>query len=347
MAHPSLAPKVSLRAGPAVRRAFRAALARWFAAAGRDLPWRRTHDPYAVFVSEMMLQQTQVTTVVPYFLRWLTRFPTVQSLAAADGAEVLSGWQGLGYYARARHLHRAAQWVMEHGGEMPRDLAELRALPGAGRYTAGAIASFAYDQPAAAVDANIGRVLARLLDLREPIDTTAGREALWAAAELLLPRAGGRLHNSALMELGALVCLPRKPLCPVCPVRRYCLAAEPGSLPVKKAPRATVAVEENCAWIWHRGRVLLEQQTGTRWAGLWKLPRRAELTKEAPLRTAVYPFTHHRITLRVYRGERREPRPGEAWFTEEEARTAALPSPHRRALTALWHAEKAPGSANE
>src|SRR3954465_13491256 len=164
----------------------------WFQMYGRDLPWRRTDDPYAVLVSELMLQQTQVATVQPYFRRWMERFPTFGALAAAPETEVLHAWQGLGYYARARNLHAAARRVVEqHDGVLPDDDAAIAALPGVGRYTRGAIRSFAFDRPVAAVDANIARVIARLFAISEPIDSTAGAARVWEAAELLLPESGG------------------------------------------------------------------------------------------------------------------------------------------------------------
>ncbi|MES2572527.1 MAG: A/G-specific adenine glycosylase, partial [Verrucomicrobiota bacterium] len=228
----------------------RTKLGEWFRLNGRDLPWRRRLDPYAVMVSEFMLQQTQVVTVIPYFERWLKRFPDFETLASASEEEVMHLWQGLGYYSRARNLHRAARQVVEeHGGRLSPDPVAMARLPGVGRYTAGAIMSFGFDEPAAAVDANIARVLARLGDLREPIDSKSGAGALWRMAADLLPKAGGREHTSALMELGALVCLPRKPQCGVCPVREHCAATEPETLPVKKPRRETVRIDENCAWI--------------------------------------------------------------------------------------------------
>jgi A/G-specific adenine glycosylase len=329
---------LSLRESAVRRRRFREMLGAWFQKSGRDLPWRRTEDPYAILVSELMLQQTQVVTVVPYFRRWLERFPSVAALAAAEEAEVLSVWQGLGYYARARNLHRAARAVVSvHGGRMPKGVSELEALPGVGRYTAGAIASFAYDQAAPAVDANIGRVLARLFDVQTPIDEPRGQAELWAAAELLLPKKGGRLHNSALMELGALVCVPRRPECGACPVRGFCAAKEPGELPRKRPPRATVYLEENCAWIRKGGLILLEQQEGNRLGGLWKLPRCEEPAPAGePDWEIVYPFTHHRVTLRVHAERPRSLRAREAWVEGARLAEFAMPSPHRRAATALW-----------
>ncbi len=238
---------------------FRRVLTEWFQRSGRDLPWRRRHDAYAVLVSEFMLQQTQVSTVIPYFERWLARFPDFAALAAAEEQSVLEVWQGLGYYARARNLHRAARQVVErHGGELPGDLEAIAALPGVGRYTAGAIASFAFDLPAAAVDGNIARVLARVFDYEQAIDSTSGSVWLWAAAHNLLPAKGGRIHTSALMELGALICTARKPGCLICPVRGFCATRSPELLPVKKLRLKTVAVDEDCAWVASNGRVLLE-----------------------------------------------------------------------------------------
>ncbi len=316
----------------------RSALAKWFARQGRDLPWRRTHDPYAILVSEFMLQQTQVATVRPYYERWLVRFPDFTALAAALEPEVLHAWQGLGYYARARNLHRAAKQVAQrHGGVLPGDLEAISQLPGVGRYTAGAVASFAFDLPAAAVDANIARVLARLSNYREPIDSSSGIAHLWAVAEMLMPAKVGRTHNSALMELGALICTPRKPACMICPVRAHCLASDPESLPVKKAARKTVALEENCGWIVAKGRLLLERQTGSRWRGLWKLPRLTESPDGGePLYQADYPFTHHRVTLRVFCTKASpEPAANLQWFDAPGIEACAMAAPHRRAVTAL------------
>ena len=319
-------------------RKFRAALARWFRAQGRDLPWRRTRDPYAIMVSEFMLQQTQVATVLDFYARWLARFPDFQTLAAASEADVLHVWQGLGYYSRARNLHRAAQQVVErHSGALPDDLAAIAALPGVGRYTAGAIASFAFDRATPIIDANIARVLARLLDLREPIDTARGSAILWQTAAALLPVRGGRLHNSALMELGALVCTPRTPQCPQCPVRAHCRAEHPASLPLKKPRRKTVALAEDCAWIVRDGHLLLAQQTGPRWRGLWKLPALTTPVRAAKLLLALdYPFTHHRVTLSVFAtAAPKKIAAHDRWIALDEIETIALAAPHKRAILRL------------
>jgi A/G-specific adenine glycosylase len=319
-------------------RPFRSRLARWFKSRGRDLPWRRTQDPYAIMVSEFMLQQTQVATVLDYYRRWLERFPDFATLAAATEDDVLRVWQGLGYYSRARNLHRAAQAVhAQYGGRPPDEPALLAALPGVGRYTAGAIATFAFDRAVPIIDANIARVIARLLDLHEPIDTPRGAEILWTTAALLLPKNRGRLHNSALMELGALICTPRNPSCLLCPVSLHCRAKAPESLPKKKPRRKTVSIAEDCAWIVHNERLLLEQQTGSRWRGLWKLPPLPERTAQPKLLLSFdYPFTHHRVTLSVFTvSEPPTLSPGQQWIPFSEMSAIALAAPHRRAIQRL------------
>ena len=313
----------------------------WFSRQGRDLPWRRTRNPYAVLVSEFMLQQTQVVTVLDYYRRWLERFPTVCALADAPQDDVLRQWEGLGYYARARNLHRAAQVIRdEHGGEFPRTLEQIAALPGVGRYTAGAVFSFAYDLPAPIVDANIARVLSRVIHLRIPIDTAPGQRALWAAAEQLLPTENARLYNNALMELGATVCRTRAPQCLLCPVLTFCAAAphDPERLPIKRARKATIALTEDCAWIVHEGRLLLQQGVGSRWKGLWKLPPLADPAPlgTEPLMHLAYPFTHYQVTLRVYpESAPLVPGQDQAWCPLDSLESVAMAAPHRRAVRHL------------
>jgi A/G-specific adenine glycosylase len=316
---------------------FRARLTAWFRRHGRDLPWRRDTSPYAVLVSEFMLQQTQVTTVIPYFERWMRRFPDFPTLAAAEEAEVLSLWQGLGYYSRARNLHRAAKLVVEkHGGELPDDVEAIAELPGVGRYTVGAIASFAFDRSVATVDGNIARVLARVIDLQVLADSREGQEILWRTAEALLPPRGGRLYTSALMELGALLCTPRSPQCLICPIRDFCTAEEPEKLPLKRARARTVELDEPCAWIVRRDAILLEQQTGSRWRGLWKLPCLDSAPADEPLHSAEYPFTNHRVTLRVFSAPPpRRLEANQAWIPFADLEALALTAPHRRAIRAL------------
>ncbi len=253
------------------------ALGAWFDANARDLPWRRRRDPFAVWVSEVMLQQTRVATVVGYFEPFLARFPTVAALAAASEDEVLAQWSGLGYYRRARALHRGARDVVARfGGALPPTAAELVTIPGVGPYTAGAIASLAFGERAALVDGNVARVLARLLGLEADMRSPAGMREAWAAAERLLPAARAGRHNEALMELGAGVCTPRDPACAGCPLARSCVARRDdrtGELPRMgaRAARSTVAL---VALVAHRGAtVLLGKRSGAGlFGGLWEPP---------------------------------------------------------------------------
>ncbi|MBA3651733.1 MAG: A/G-specific adenine glycosylase [Chthoniobacterales bacterium] len=327
-------------------RYFRRSLRRWFRLRGRDLPWRRTRDPYAILVSEFMLQQTQVATVIPYYQRWLARFPDFAALARANESEVLHAWQGLGYYARARNLHAAARFVREHfHGELPTDVASIAQLPGIGRYTAGAIASFAFDLSEPIVEANTGRVLARLTNLQIPIETTAARAHLWQAATALLPVRRGGEHNSSLIDLGALVCLPRQPRCGECPVRRFCRAKQPALLPIRRKRPATVHLTESHSLAHSAGRVLLEQSR-ERWRGMWILPRLPAAPACLPLLSLDFPFTHHRITLAVFSHPApTQPNENQQWFLLPELAGLPVPSPHRRALAQLLPDEKVEPSA--
>ncbi len=288
-----------------------------------------------------MLQQTTVAAVAPYFERWMRELPTVAALAEADEQRVLSLWQGLGYYSRARNLQRSAKAVMErHGGEIPRDLDLLRALPGIGAYTAAAVMAFAFDEAAAVVDANVARVLARLHDLREPIDSTRGRAFLNEAAWELQPEAGAGEWNSAVMELGALVCKPRAPLCPSCPVRGACRTQEPELLPVKRPRAAVTDVTERRAWIAEAGAVHLARSDGL-WKGMWILPE-IDDPAAAVEHVESYPITRYRVRMEVVAA-------GAAGFANlrafslPELEALPIPSPHRRAIRAL---AKAMGSGH-
>jgi A/G-specific adenine glycosylase len=326
-----------IKANPAPPASFRRSLLVWYRRHGRDLPWRRTRDPYAILVSEFMLQQTQVATVIPYYNEWLRRFPDFASLARASEQEVLRAWQGLGYYARARNLRATAIAVMKKlGGRFPRKLEGIQALPGIGRYTARAIATFAFDQAVPVVEANIGRLLARLIDLQLPIDTSAGREMLWSRAEAILPSRAAGKHNSALMDLGALICRVR-PKCEMCPVASFCAATEPSALPRKKARPALQLLTEHHSFSLRRRQVLLEQSQD-RWRGMWMLPRLESAPPSVrPLHSSEFPFTNHRITLAVF-AQTRSPHPANPsyrWFAIDALDSLPLPSPHRRALRAL------------
>lgn len=260
------------------KRSMRRRLVNWYRKSARDLPWRSTRDPYHIWLSEIMLQQTQVATVIPYFARFLDRFPSVRELALADESEVLRLWEGLGYYRRARQLHQAARRIVDqHGGEFPHTDDEVRALPGIGRYTAGAILSIAFDQPAPIVEANTIRLLSRLLAYSGDPTSGEGTSLLWRAAEALLPRKSSGEFNQALMELGSLVCTPQDPDCSRCPLRTLCPTEAHGlqaAIPRKAKRVQYEKVREAAVVIWRGDRVLVRQcEEGERWAGLWDFPR--------------------------------------------------------------------------
>ena len=287
-----------------------------------------------------MLQQTQVATVIPYYHKWLRTFPDFASLARASENEVLRVWQGLGYYARARNLHATAKTVMaRYGGHFPRRIEQMRQLSGIGKYTAHAVASFAFDQSVPIVEANTGRVLARLFNLRESIDSNPGRRMLWQHAASLLPKSDAGPFNSALLDLGALICVARKPKCHLCAVKNFCRAKNPAALPIRKSRPKTKRLIETHALIVRRGRILLEQSRH-RWRGMWILPRlvidyfEQPRFQRRPVYESVFPFTHHRVTLSVYcRPAPKRIAPGQQWFGS--IHNVAMPSPHRRAAQSL------------
>ncbi len=311
---------------------FRRALVDWFAEAGRDLPWRRTKDPYAVMVSEFMCQQTTVAAVVPYFERWMTRWPTIAELAAAAEDEVLSMWEGLGYYSRGRNLRAAAIAVMEGcGGVVPDSFGGLRRLPGVGEYTANALLAFAFDQAAPVVDGNVARVLARVFEYEKTIDSGEGKAWLRETAEQT--QAGcreGRDYNSAVMELGALVCRPRGPLCLACPVKGFCAGrVRTEELPVKRARAKVTRLTERRAWVRDGEGVWLQQSAGPRWRGMWILP---EAEEGDILAVETYPITRYLVRMEVVAGS---PRDGLQRFPIEDLEALAVPAPHRRVMGRL------------
>lgn len=268
----------SLAGDTAWRRRLTRRLLAWYRRHQRVLPWRSSQNPYRVWISEIMLQQTQVATVVPYFERFLRAFPDVQTLAAADEHAVFRHWEGLGYYRRARQMHRAAQVICaEHGGKFPRTLEEVLKLPGVGRYTAGAIVSIAFDQRAPILEANTVRLYSRLLAFRDETTSSAGQKLLWQFAEDLLPTNNCGSFNQALMELGSQVCTPRAPRCELCPLQAECAAFQAGcqeQVPQPKAKVAFEAVNEASVVVYRSGRVLLRRrESGERWAGLWDFVR--------------------------------------------------------------------------
>ena len=281
-------------------------LARWFEKHQRDLPWRRTSDPYAIWISEIMLQQTRVAAAIPYYERFLKRFPDAHALARAEEAEVLAGWAGLGYYTRARNLHAAAREIAALG-RFPRDYESIRALPGIGDYTAAAVASIAFGLPYAAVDGNVRRVVTRL----------AGRVVdVKIEADRLLDRRNPGRSNQALMELGALICLPRQPLCGECPVRSACAAHRLGvqhQLPPPKPRAAIVPVERTLLLIRRRGRLLLVPSPLVR--GFWDLPQTFQTARlSASLGSFRHFITNTRYQFEICEARATQTPPGAIWW---------------------------------
>ena len=342
-------------------RTFAQRIIAWQRRHGRhDLPWQGTREPYAVWLSEIMLQQTQVGTVVPYYQRFRARFPDVASLAAADEDEVLRLWSGLGYYSRARNLHRAAQRVVEkHGGDFPRELADIEALPGIGRSTAAAIAGFAFGARAAILDGNVKRVLARHFAVDGYPGERAVEQRLWQLAESLLPVDGIERYIQGLMDLGATVCTLHAPQCERCPVRATCAALAQNRVAALPAPRPRRAVphRRTVMLVLRRGDdVLLQKRPAAGvWGGLWCFPEIG--ADDDPVRIAgqtygceVGPverlgplrhgFTHFTLDIepvvgRVKRVVPRAAQPGVMWLALEDAIGAAVPVPVRKLLRAF------------
>jgi A/G-specific adenine glycosylase len=311
------------------RAALRRGLLSWFRKQARDLPWRRTRDPYSVWLSEILLQQTRVDQGTPYYERFIAAFPDVHTLAAASSAQVLKQWEGLGYYTRARNLHRAAKIIAgERNGTFPTTAEEWRSLPGVGRYTAGAIASIAFDERAAVLDGNVIRVLSRVFNIEDTTDDTATRNRLWGIAESLVPANAPGDFNQAVMELGARICTPRQPRCDACPIRKQCDARAEGVQelrPVRKKKAATPHHEYVVAVIPKHGRYLLAQRPENGLlGGMWEFPAGAVLPEE-PHQMALtrvmrksfglkvrpgglvavvnHAYSHFKVTLNVYRCE--------------------------------------------
>ncbi|MBX9577011.1 MAG: A/G-specific adenine glycosylase [Chthoniobacterales bacterium] len=309
----------------------------WFCQHGRhDLPWRQSPTPYDVLVSEFMLQQTTVATIVPRFQDWMNRFPTLEILATASEDEVLSAWQGLGYYARARRLHQVAQAIVTfHQGKIPQDLSTLLKLPGVGPYTASALRAFAFNQPTAVLDTNIVRVIARLHNITEPTDSKKGKEQIALAAQEMLPKKEGYAFASALMDLGAMICTAANPQCKICPLSSNCLAEHPTTLPRKKPKPSITRKKEARLFYQHDDRIYLEQSSGPHWKGLWILPLAVSIHLHKNYLTSItYPITRYRITMKLYR-ETGTPPKNLHPFSKKELQTLAIPSPHRRAIEKL------------
>ncbi len=338
-----------------------AKLIAWQKQHGRhDLPWQGTRDPYAIWLSEVMLQQTQVATVIPYYNRFLARFPGVTELAAAPLDEVLRLWSGLGYYSRGRNLHRAAQIVVsEHGGRFPKKFEEVAALPGVGPSTAAAICVFSYGARHAILDGNVKRVLARLRGVKGYPGDKKVADRLWQEAKALLPRRGIETYTQGLMDLGATVCARGKPRCVDCPLRGDCVALERGwvaGLPSRKPRKALPHKRTTLLVLTRAGEVLLEKRPPTGiWGGMWCLPevarqsdleayclRRfgARVLEIEPMPTLAHGFTHFSLAIRplhvrVSALVPQAAEPGLTWLSLEDARGAAIPTPVRKILAAL------------
>ncbi len=308
----------------------------WFAEKRRDLPWRGTANPYSIWVSEVMLQQTQVDTVIPYYHRFMSRFPTVESLAEASLQEVLKAWENMGYYARARHLHMAAREIAESmHGRIPNTYEELIDLPGIGSYTASAILSFAFGERRPAVDGNMRRVMCRLFSIQDSVDQPRTKKRILELATDMISSADPACFNHAVMDLGATVCTPRNPSCPVCPVQCACLAFEQGiqeALPVTRKKRPTPHKHMTAGIIADgRGRLLIIQRPNRGLlGGLWKFPgglkgpeetleqgliRRVReelgigIEVQEALASVEHAYTHFRVTLHAFRCQWRTGKP--------------------------------------
>ncbi len=301
----------------------------------RNLPWQNTRDPYRIWLSEVMLQQTQVAVVIPYYERFLARFPDAGSLARASEDEVLTLWAGLGYYARGRNLHAAAQAIAKGG--FPRTAETIAELPGVGRSTAAAIAAFAYGERAAILDGNVKRVLARCFAVEEMND-------LWVLAERLLPRTGIEAYTQALMDLGATVCVRSKPRCGECPIRGQCVARKRGQTARYPAPRAKKPLpQKEVTWLVlrHGREVLLEKRPAPGiWGGLWCFPEAQKEAEGTRLEALEHGFTHFRLRIQpLLRELRKKPvqaeSPGRLWIGLAEAAQAAVPAPVRTLLARL------------
>jgi len=339
---------------------FASRLADWQERHGRrDLPWQATRDPYRIWISEIMLQQTQVSTVIPYYARFLAAFPDVGALAAAPVERVLEHWSGLGYYRRAHLAHRAARVIADkHGGAFPRDVEAIAALPGIGRSTAAAIAAFAFGTRAAILDGNVKRVLARHAGIEGYPRVARVESSLWRCAEARLPEREIETYTQAMMDLGATVCLRQRPRCDMCPVADDCIARREHRTDRLPAPRPKKALPERevtVLLLQRHGEVLLEKRPATGvWAGLWSLPEvaveadavahcqtrfAAEVALQPKLPAIEHGFTHFRLTLHpqpcvVHAWPRRAEEPGLLWLSLDDAASAALPAPIKKLLRA-------------
>jgi len=339
----------------------------WYGKVGRDLPWRNTRDPYRIWLSEIMLQQTTVTAVIDYYHRFLEKIPTVEALAAASLEEVIDLWAGLGYYSRARNLHAAAKTVAQQfKGHFPKDIESLQQLPGVGRSTAGAISALAFDQPAPILDGNVRRVLCRLFALQQPPRSSAAEKQLWQWSELLTPVKQVHNYTQAIMDLGAMICLPRKPLCDQCPAAELCQAHKLGleqQLPLKTEAKKIPTRNEIALLIDHHGRYLVKRRIATGFlGGMWEFPTLSLAAGEKPeqkinflladlalggsteqIGNIQHVYSHFRLQSYAYyiktedlfhvgEGENR-------WFSLDELHSIALHGAHKKVLALLNHGD--------
>lgn len=316
---------------------FQEVVLNWQAQYGRhDLPWQQHITPYKVLVSEIMLQQTQVKTVIPYFQRWLERFPNIASLAAAPEDDVMSCWQGLGYYSRARNLHKAAKYVVQElAGELPKTPAELREVPGVGPYTAGAITAFAYNKPGTIVDGNVKRLFARLFELEGNLNTGARHRELWELVERYTPKSHNRQFAQGLLDLGATICTPRQPRCQECPLQLGCKAFGNDTVNefpqrFKKSPLPTrsgyFVLDENDAGI-----VLEQRPADSIWPRLWALPELQAADPKAPIIGRFkHTFSHYKLDAVVYQSAAFKTNNLTKRFAIDQLQDVGMPAPIRK-----------------
>ncbi|WP_321283919.1 A/G-specific adenine glycosylase [uncultured Vibrio sp.] len=348
---------------------FRCRLLRWFAENQRPLPWRESYEPYQVWISEIMGQQTQMDRVAQYFCRWVAQFPDLASVADASEQKILKAWEGLGYYSRARNIQRAARQLLAAGyGDVPSDYTTLLALPGVGPYTAAAIVSIAFNQPVALRDANVERVFARLADIDSPLKQAPTRKYLDALAQTLLDPVSPRLYNQALMELGALVCTPKKPACAACPVQMHCRAFKADTVEFRPLPsdkQKKIEIVMACGILHHQGRIFVQQRLADDiWGGLWEFPggrleegesplaaAKREVAEETgwqvrqldPFKTVVHHYTRYRVTLHAFLGRLDSSPPAPrltaaqqyAWVAPAGLSDYPYPAGHRMLVEAL------------
>ena len=329
---------------------FQKALCTWFKEVGKTYPWRETEDPYAILVSEIMLQQTQIATVLKkgYYVNWMEQFPNTQSLAKASEADVLKAWEGLGYYSRARNLQKMASIVETlHDGVFPQDYESILALPGVGRYTVGAVTSFAFNQPHPIVDGNIARVLSRIFDEPEPIDSTKGQKQLWQWSSELLDPINPRIFNSAFMELGQRICKKQNPLCHECPVAFTCLTTNPETLPKKKAKVKTIHRNEWVSLMLRSNQnksdrapqheIFMTQIEGKQRTGLWGFPEFTGNTEQAEADyESTYAITKFKVSLfGVIESQPQDMKHKGQWIPFEELDSIAIAAPYRKLLNWL------------